>query len=131
MIMDPNRTDEHLQAISLQKLRSQIEAEAVFTPLEPANEASPEAESDESEGVDELLMSMSAEELGAFFEAGLQIDALTLEQKAKLTGLPPATISKIETNKWSATLEELITYCRNLRIPVRAFIPELFDGEAG
>jgi len=47
-------------------------------------------------------------------------------EKQKITGLDEITINKIETNKFSATLQDIITYCQKLKIPYTDFIPELY-----
>lgn len=49
-----------------------------------------------------------------------------ITEKEKITGLDKVTILKIETNKLSATLQDIITYCQKLQIPFNEFIPELY-----
>ena len=52
---------------------------------------------------------------------------LTIQEKVKLTGLSKEEIIKIETNKQKATLEQIIEYCKGLKIKYEEFLPELFD----
>ncbi len=49
-----------------------------------------------------------------------------MQDKIIQTGLNENTILLIETNKYRATLAELISYCKGLNISYRQFLPELF-----
>ncbi|MEN9610051.1 MAG: hypothetical protein RLZZ628_865 [Bacteroidota bacterium] len=54
------------------------------------------------------------------------IHAEALEHKAKLTGLDKYIILLIEKQKESATLSQIMTYCKKLNIPFKTFLPELY-----
>ncbi len=54
---------------------------------------------------------------------------VSMQYKITHTGLNENTILLIETNKYNATLDELMSYCKGLNISYRKFLPELFVSE--
>ena len=53
----------------------------------------------------------------------------SVQYKITNTGLDANTILLIETNKYRATLHELMMYCKGLHISYNVFLPELFKTE--
>ncbi|MEM1122285.1 MAG: helix-turn-helix transcriptional regulator [Bacteroidota bacterium] len=91
-------------------------------------------EEPEPEWVD-TLQSMSIAELKEVFKGGKSItveqilaenDSPKLKEKVDKTGLSSTTIQQIETNKYKATLEDIMAYCKGLKISFKDFLPELF-----
>jgi hypothetical protein len=52
--------------------------------------------------------------------------SLSLADKVRMTGLSSEAVLRVETQKLKASLEEIMIYCTQLRIPFKAFLPELF-----
>ena len=73
----------------------------------------------------EQLQQMPLEELRALKGNAIALSP-TLEEKIHLTGLTATVIQQLETQKEKATLEQILTYCQRLHIPIQQFVPELF-----
>lgn len=54
---------------------------------------------------------------------------LTIQYKISHTGLDENTILLIETNKYRATLEQIISYCRGLKLIIKNFCLNFFKIE--
>ncbi len=61
--------------------------------------------------------------------SSLEKSSFSMKYKIAKTGLDENTILLIETNKYRATLAELMSYCKGLNISYRQFLPELFSLE--
>lgn len=85
------------------------------------------AASDEYYETDEEIQNLQITELRNFVNTAKQNEEkYTIQDKIIQTGLNENTILLIETNKYKATLEQLMSYCKDLKISYKSFLPELF-----
>ena len=115
--------DDYIQSLSIDELKMSFVGKLVFT--EKANENI--AIADEYLEEDEKIQNLQINELKNFVKSAKQKEEKdTIQYKITQTGLNENTILLIETNKYRATLEQLISYCKGLRISYKDFLPELF-----
>jgi hypothetical protein len=89
----------------------------------------PEFENPDLVAFDEYIQKLQLTELKKLFESKssiIQLDEVTIAEKVKITGLDRNVILIIETKKEKATLEQIMTYCKQLHIPYQQLIPEFF-----
>jgi hypothetical protein len=126
MIYSIDEQDDLIQLLSLKELRAMTQ-KSIPISFEIA---------DTSEDLDEMSLTIDG------YIQKLQLKALkqlvnnsfvlqtihseVLEHKAQLTGLDKYVILLIEKQKESATLSQIMTYCRKLNIPFKTFLPELY-----
>ena len=115
--------DPYLQSSSVEDLKGFTD-ELVFYSVSKNSRD----EDAEFSGEDQQIMALSIEELRSL-TSGLHpmAEKFPIEKKVKLTGLSEETIQKIETDKYQATLQEIIAYCKGLKIPYKEFLSELFQ----
>ena len=117
------QTDNDIQSLSIEDLKTSFIGE--FVPIGIANENI--AITDEYIETDEEIQNLQIDELRNFVMSAKQKEQKdTIQYKITQTGLNENTILLIETNKYRATLEQLISYCKGLRISYKEFLPELF-----
>lgn len=134
--MTEQEIEDKIHAMSIKELKQWFEnATPIEIKINP-NELPPEEPILEEEL---LLQSMSVAELNALYEKSTPINLAEvapktappkLKEKVAKTGLSKKVIKKIETNKYKATLEEIIAYCKGLKINFKDFLPELFGQSA-
>jgi len=129
--------EDKIHSMSVAELKAMAKNARFITTIGDIGEQA--EEEPEPEWVD-LMHSMSATQLRAFYKHGTLVDLTAKQQKmldkelrkekAAKTGLSKKVIKKIETNKQKATLEEIIAYCKGLQISYCDFLPELFGQSA-
>ncbi|MEM6317622.1 MAG: helix-turn-helix transcriptional regulator [Bacteroidota bacterium] len=124
--------EDKIHSMSVAELKEMVK-KVEFVPVNIDPSELPEEEP-EPEWVD-TIQSMSVAELKEVFKNGNSItvgellaedDSPILKEKVHKTGLSQVVIQQIETNKYKATLEEIIAYCKGLKISYQDFLPELF-----
>ena len=126
MINSVEEQDDLIQSLSLKELRA-MSKKSVPISFEIT---------DTQEEFDEIPLTMDAyiqnlqlKELKQLVHNSFMLQSIqfeVLEHKAKLTGLDKYVILLIEKQKESATLSQIMTYCRKLNIPFKTFLPELY-----
>ena len=115
--------DSYLQNIPLKDLKD-MEENLKFVSITQVDVNEEQAVNE----LDEQVMKITLKDLKVIVEEGLLEEReLTIQEKVKLTGLSKEEIIKIETNKQKATLEQIIEYCKGLKIKYEEFLPDLFD----
>ena len=119
----PEEQDDYIQLMSIDELKTSFVGKSIFT--EKTNE-NIEIE-DEYIDTDEEIQNLQINELKNFVNSTKQKKQNnTLQYKIVHTGLDKNTILLIETNKHRATLGQLISYCKGLKISYQEFLPELY-----
>jgi hypothetical protein len=126
MINSIDEQDDLIQSLSLKELRA-MSQKSIPISFEIM---------DTQEDLDEISLTMDAyiqnlqlKELKQLVSNSFvlqNIHSEVLEHKAQLTGLDKYVILLIEKQKESATLSQIMTYCRKLNIPFKTFLPELY-----
>ncbi len=117
------KQDDYIQSLSINELKNSFVGKSVFK--EQTN--SDIAISDEYLETDEKIQNLQINELRNFVNTTKQNkEKYTIQYKITQTGLNENTILLIETNKYRATLEQLISYCKGLKISYKSFLPELY-----
>lgn len=112
--------DDYIQSLSIDELKSSFVGKSVFIGNENITMA------DEYVETDVEIQNLQINELRNFVNnAGQPEQKYTIQYKITHTGLDENTILLIETNKYRATLEQLISYCKGLKINYEEFLPEL------
>ncbi len=115
--------DSYIQSLSINELKTSFTGKPVFT--QNINENITIAEN--STETDKEIKNLQINELRNFVNTAKQKEQkYTIQYKIAQTGLDENTILLIETNKYRATLEQLISYCKGLRISYKSFLPELY-----
>ena len=115
--------DDYIQSLNLDELKTSFAGKSVFT--QNANENI--TITDDSTETDEEIQNLQVNELRKFVNTAKQNnEKYTIQYKITQTGLDENTILLIETNKYRATLEQLISYCKGLKISYKSFLPELY-----
>ena len=126
MINSVEEQDDLIQSLSLKELRA-MSKKSVPISFEITDT---QEEFDEiHRTMDAYIQNLQLKELkqlvhNSFMLQSIQVEVL--EHKAKLTGLDKYVILLIEKQKESATLSQIMTYCRKLNIPFKTFLPELY-----
>lgn len=124
-----NEQDEYFQFLSLKELKKINKESKFLFQNEGVISPEPEIESVDLSSIDGLIQKMQLDELKKLTETQdtfSQLDEYAITEKARVTGLDRNIILLIETKKEKATLEQIMIYCRKLRIPFQQFIPEFF-----
>ncbi len=114
----PEKQDDFIQSLNISEIKANLIGKSV---LKAKTEA---AEPDESNKIDFEIQNLSVSELKNLSKGDTQKNSI--QYKIIQTGLDENTILLIETNKYRATLQELISYCKGLNISYKKFLPELF-----
>ncbi len=115
--------DDYIQKLSIQELRTSFAGKSIFTKNVNKNITIV----DNSTEKDREIQNLQINELRNFVNtAKHKQEKYTIQDKVKQTGLDENTILLIERNKYKATLEQLISYCKGLRISYKLFLPELY-----
>lgn len=111
--------DEKIQKLSISALN------AMFEKASAIQIDSVVADSKEGYLVhDEMIQNMPLKNLKNLVEASFS--SVSIDQKIAKTGLSENAIRQIESNRYRATLEEIIAYCKGLKIQFKDFVPEFF-----
>ena len=115
--------DGYIQSLSIEELKTSFIGKPVFTQSSDENIVT----GDQVLETDEEIQNLQINELKNFVNKTKQINEKdTIQYKIIQTGLNENTILLIETNKYRATLEQLISYCNGLEISYKDFLPELY-----
>ena len=113
--------DDYIQSMSIDELKTSFVGKPIFTENENIGMI------DEYDDIDEKIQNLQINELENFVNSAKQLEQNnTLQYKIKHTGLDKNSIQLIENNKHRATLEQLISYCKGLKISYKEFLPELY-----
>lgn len=118
----PEQQDDFIQSLNVSDIKSGIVGQSIMV-----GKAGAENE-DEYLETDFEIQSMSLNEIKQISKS--QKQTYSIQYKITHTGLDANTILLIETNKYRATLHELILYCKGLNISYKSFLPELFKAES-
>ncbi len=117
----PEKQDEFIQSLSISDIKTNLTGKSVLKTKPKTDEPNEYIEMDfelQNLSISELKQLQEQENFNA-----------SMQYKIIQTGLDENTILLIETNKYRASLAELISYCRGLNISYRKFLPELFNSE--
>lgn len=114
--------DDFIQSLNVADIKSRIIGQSIMV-----GKAGTENEEEYSE-TDLEIQNLSLNELKQLSKS--EKPTTSIQYKITQTGLDENTILLIETNKYRATLAELMSYCRGLNISYRKFLPELFKSES-
>jgi hypothetical protein len=114
--------DDFIQSLNVADIKSRIIGQSIMV-----GKAGTENEEEYSE-TDLEIQNLSLNELKQLSKP--EKPTTSIQYKITQTGLDENTILLIETNKYRATLAELMSYCRGLNISYRKFLPELFKSES-
>jgi len=121
----PEEQDDLIQSLSISDLKANLIGKSVFKG-KPDNVAIQEDYSD----LDFELQNLTIDELKQLAVKSVNnFEKYPIRYKIVQTGLDANTILLIETNKYRATLQELMLYCKGLNISYKSFLPELFKTE--
>ena len=73
------------------------------------------------------ILEEESESLSLVEEPSVPYGRPSLAEKMQKTGLTKESITRVETNKQKATLEEIIAYCKGMGKSIKDFLPELAD----
>ena len=125
-----NEMIDGLQSMSVSELKD-IEKNSVI--VFQNNGEYPESDSfkndyaERMEDFTDTIYNMTLSEIKNIPTTPLMVENLSLDQKVLITGLEKWVIIRLETQKESAALKEIITYCEKLKIPFNRFLPEIFS----
>ena len=115
--------DNFIQSLSIDELKTSFVGKSIAIQKADENIAS----FDDYLDTDNEIQNLQINELRNFVNITKQKEEKqTIQYKITHTGLDENTILLIETNKYRATLEQLINYCNGLKISYKHFLPELF-----
>ncbi len=114
----PEKQDDFIQSLDISDIKANLIGQSVLKAEPNANKL------DEYSEVDFEIQNLRIEELKQLSKK--EETEISMQYKITQTGLNENTILLIETNKYKATLAELISYCKGLGISYRKFLPELF-----
>lgn len=118
----PEQLDDFIQSLSIDDLKLSFIGSSIYTELNDDLKLV-----DEFSETDENIQDLQLSDLRNFVNfVKFPEQDLTIQYKISHTGLDENTILLIETNKYRATLEQIISYCRGLKINYKEFLPELF-----
>ncbi len=117
----PEKQDDFIQSLNISEIKVNLIGKSVF------KAKSEVVEPNEYKGIDFEIQNLSVSELKKLAKPDKQ--KISIQHKIIQTGLDANTILLIETNKYRATLEELMSYCKGLNISYKKFLPELFISE--
>lgn len=110
--------DEIIQSLNISEM------ETTFIGEEILKDQSNTADDEKYLDTDFTLQNMKIDDLKKLFKPIGQ--KYSMQHKITRTGLDENTILLIETNKYRASLGELINYCNGLHLSYKEFLPELF-----
>jgi hypothetical protein len=113
--------DDYIQSLSVSDIKNVFVGNSILV-----GKAGTEIE-EECFDTDFEIQNLSMSELKELSKPKKQ--TFSIQYKIAHTGLDANTILLIETNKYRATLHELMLYCKGLNISYRNFLPELFKTE--
>lgn len=111
--------DEKIQQLSVADLNNMFEKASAIT-VETVSPPLQEKYSEE----EEVIQNMPLSQLKKLVEK--EFSNASIDEKITKTGLSETAIRQIESNKYNATLKEIIAYCRGLKIRFQDFVPEFF-----
>ncbi len=114
----PEKQDDFIQSLDISDIKANLIGQSVLKAEPNANKL------DEYSEVDFEIQNLRIEELKQLSKK--EETEISMQYKITQTGLNENTILLIETNKYKATLAELMSYCKGLGISYRKFLPELF-----
>ncbi len=115
----PEKQDDFIQSLDISILKTDLIGKYKFKAKPVNNELADYSDNDFE------IQNLSIDSLK---EISVQ-ENTSMQYKITRTGLNENTILLIETNKYRATLAELMRYCKGLNISYRKFLPELFVSE--
>ena len=115
--------DDFIQSLTIDELKTSFVGKSIA--IQKADE---NIESfDEYLETDNEIQNLQINELRNFVKSEKQQkQKFTIQYKITQTGLDKNTIQLIENNKHRATLGQLISYCKGLKISYKEFLPELY-----
>ena len=124
-----NEQDDYILSLPLKDLK-EINKKSEFL-FQNKGDIVPEPEFEHPNFIafDEYIQKLQLTELKILFENKLsviQLDEEAIAEKLTITGLDRSVILIVETKKEKATLEQIMTYCKQLHIPYQQLIPEFF-----
>lgn len=114
----PEKQDDFIQSLDISDIKRDLIGKSI---LKTKNDID---EHNEYLDTDFNIQNLTIEELKQLSKK--EKSNISIQYKIVQTGLDENTILLIETNKYRATLEELMCYCNGLNISYRKFLPELF-----
>ncbi len=112
------KQDDLIQSLDVSDIKTDLIGKSLFRAKPVGNNSDEYIESDFA------IQNLTTDELKQL--SGQEKLNISMQDKIIQTGLNENTILLIETNKYRATLAELIRYCKGLNISYRQFLPELF-----
>ena len=108
-----------IQNIPLAELKKMVDSTTMI-PVEVQADISEELVTDDEIAIQNLSMSELIE------MTSKAISIIPLKEKMQKTGLSEKAIKMVETNKYRATLADILAYCKGLNIRFKDFVPEFF-----
>ena len=117
----PEQQDDFIQSLNVSDIKNDIVGQSIMVGKAGAKNE------EEYLDTDFEIQNMSFNDLKQISEP--KKETYSIQYKITHTGLDANTILLIETNKYRATLQELMLYCKGLNISYKKFLPELFIAE--